>query len=132
MRKREMGNKGFYYQRLVVEMKIEKKDPPRKYLVGSEYKIEITDCGKIYLDSNEQVTFVTPSGKKHDFVAKDWGFYATPSINSRLKNEGFKTALVKNKHGKYYIMIIEKEKIKDFEIYLKKEKSKVKKWLDEL
>ena len=39
---------------------------------------------------------------------ENWGFYATPSINDRLHKQGYRCALVKNKKGSLYIMLIEK------------------------
>jgi hypothetical protein len=112
-------------------MNIEEKKPPRKFTVGHNFFIDILDCGKIYLDDNEMITFVTKSGKNYDVVAKDWGFYATPSINSRLSNEGFKTALVRNIQGRYYIMLVEREGLAAFEKYIKSDNSELIEWLDE-
>ena len=112
-------------------MKIIKKEPPRVYRVGEGMKIAISDCGCIYLDPDEQITFVTVSGKKHDFTAKSWGFYATPSVNQRLVDQGFKTALVKNQSGRYYIMVVDTDYLSDFKAYLETEKNEVVKWLDE-
>ena len=112
-------------------MRMEKKDPPRKYRVGPEQKVEISDCGHVYLEPDEQVTFVTKSGKQHDFAAKSWGFYATPSMNGRLAKEGFRTALVRNENGRYYVMVVEIERMADFENYLKSEKNKVVEWLSD-
>ena len=43
--------------------------------------------------------------------AKIGGFYSTPSINGRLKNEGFKTALVENLKGQVYVMSVDSERI---------------------
>ena len=34
---------------------------------------------------------------EYDIVKKNWGFYATPSINGRLIKFGYKTCLIKNK-----------------------------------
>lgn len=112
-------------------MKITRNEPPRVFQVGEGGKIRISDCGKIYLEPDEQVTFVTVTGKEHDFAAKSWGFYATPSVNSRLVNQGFKTALVKNQSGRYYIMVVDADRLSDFEAYLSAEKNKVVEWLDE-
>jgi hypothetical protein len=112
-------------------MKIELKKHPRIFTVGANNQIRIIDYGKIHLNADELVTFITDAGKQYDIVAKKWGFYATPSVNSRLKKEGFKTALVRNKAGKYFIMIVDNEKIKDFKQYLSSEKSEVEVWLDE-
>lgn len=113
-------------------MKFDENKPARIFTLGKNDSIEISDCGEILLESNEQVTFVTESGKEHDFAAKSWGFYATPSVNGRLRDQGFKTALVKNSYGKYYIMVVEQEKMADFETYLENEENKTVQWLDEL
>jgi len=112
-------------------MKIEEKNPPRVFTVGSQHDIDIHDCGEVRLEVNEQVTFVTPDGKNYDFARKEWGYYATPSINGRLKNEGFKTALVANEQGRIYIMAVENDKVDAFESYCDKEGQTVVKWLDE-
>ncbi|MEW5919759.1 MAG: hypothetical protein AB1796_02165 [Bacillota bacterium] len=69
--------------------------------------------------------------KEHDFAAKAWGFYATPSVNGRLKDQGFKTALVRNNAGRVYVMVVELERMADFERYLQAEKNTVIEWLDE-
>ena len=81
-------------------MKIFKKNPPRKFKPSPIKNIILKDCAKIYLKSNEQVTFVTDKKQEYDVCKKDWGFYATPSINGRLKFFNFKTALVQNKKTK--------------------------------
>ena len=111
------------------EMKIESKDKPRVFEVKG---VKIKDYGKISLDDDEMVSFVTKSGRECDFSAKDWGFYLGPSLNSRLKKQGFKVALVLNEAGQIYVNAIEKDKIGLFEKYLKtNQDSKVICWLDE-
>ena len=67
----------------------------------------------------------------HDFACKDWGFYSTPSINGRLKNEGFKTALVENLKGQVYVMSVDSERIDIFEKYCENESQTILEWLDE-
>lgn len=112
-------------------MRIETTTPPRVFQVGLRKQIDISDCGRVYLEPDEQVTFVTPAGKEHDFVAKSWGFYATPSINGRLADQGFKTALVKNSFGKYYIMVVDADQMDDFNTYLEIERHDIAEWLDD-
>ena len=112
-------------------MKIIEKTPARKFVVGLDDQIVIKDCGSIKLNNNEQVTFITSSDKEYDVVRKDWGFYATPSLNGRLKRFGFKTALVKNSFNKYYVMIVDPNHMDSFKSYLKEEKQIVMEWLDE-
>ena len=55
------------------------------------------------------ISFCTDDGSEYDVVAKEWGFYATPSINARLIDQGFKTALVKNTKNRFYIMLVKKK-----------------------
>lgn len=113
-------------------MKTSFKDNPREYKVGLEGQITIKDMGQIQLDTDEQITFVTPEGAEYDLARKSWGYYGTPSVNDRLKRFGFKTALVRNCKGQVYIMVVEKERLADFEAYLAEEKNYVLQWLDDL
>ena len=112
-------------------MKLNELNPPRKFNVGTNKQICIEHCADIFLKENEQVTFVDENGSEYDVAKKDWGYYATPSLNSRLVNQGFKTALVKNSYGQFYVMIVSKEKLKEFEDYLNSEDNHVVEWLDE-
>ena len=59
----------------------------RKFKPSKYSDIVLKDCGKIILNDNEQVTFSDKYNKKNDYdvTKKDWGYYATPSINGRLK-----------------------------------------------
>ncbi|MBF0319730.1 MAG: hypothetical protein HQL01_08005 [Nitrospirae bacterium] len=93
---------------------------------------KIKDYGKIYLKDGEMVSFVTQSNKECDFTAMDWGFYLGPSINGRLKNQGFKVALVLNEYGKLYVNAVEIDKIDEFKKYLKtNQNSTILCWLDD-
>ncbi|MCW8895338.1 hypothetical protein [Sulfurimonas sp.] len=110
-------------------MRLDLTDEPRHFGVKGH---EIKDYGKIFLNHDEMVSFKSGSGKEYDFVAKEWGFYATPSINSRLIKEGFKTALVVNESNQLYIMAVEKDKLDIFKKYLKNNQdNKIICWLDE-
>jgi hypothetical protein len=112
-------------------MKFTPNQPPRVFHVGEGGAIAISDMGDIVLAPNEQVTFVTEGGARYDFARKDWGYYATPSINGRLKNEGFKTALVQNGQGRIYVMAVEVARISMFKEYCRVEKQTILSWLDE-
>ncbi len=74
-------------------MRFEPVEPPRAFNVGIRGEVVMRDCGRISLDPDEQVTFLTESGGEYDVARKDWGFYATPSINARLRDFGFGTVL---------------------------------------
>lgn len=112
-------------------MKIIKKNKPRKFIVGNKKKIIIKDCAKIFLNKNEQITFIGKNKLEYDVARKDWGFYATPSLNGRLKKFGLKSALVRSKiSNMFYILLVEKNKKKEFNKYIKDENCEIITWLD--
>ena len=111
-------------------MKLNICEKPRKFCVGKDKNIIISDYGKIRLLPDEMVTFINKGGKNYDIVAKNWGFYATPSLNGRLKAEGFRTALIKNLNNKFFIWLVEIGKEDLFEKYLKNEQQYIVCWLD--
>ena len=86
-------------------MKFTPKIPPRSFKVGKEGKIRLNDCGRVELSPDEQVTFTTPSGTEYDVVRKEWGYYATPSLNQRLVHFHLHAALIKSPDGKYYVFL---------------------------
>lgn len=114
-------------------MRFSPKDPPRVFQVGRpENPIHLKDCGNIELEPDEQVTFLTESGAEYDVARKSWGYYATPSLNGRLRSHGFKTALVQNRLTKrYFVMLVEMNRLAEFQSYLETEKQRLVEWLDE-
>jgi hypothetical protein len=112
-------------------MRFAEINPPRTFRIGESGEIEISDCGRMHLQADEMVTFVTPAGREYDVTAKDWGFYATPSVNARLSDQGFKTALVRNRHGRYYIMLVEMDGMERFLAYVRDHQQELCEWLDE-
>jgi hypothetical protein len=85
----------------------------------------------VELEADEQVTFELSSGAQYDIARKEWGFYATPSLNGRLQKFGLRAVLVFNKvSGKYYILIVEVDKEELFNSYLEQEDSVIVTWLD--
>ncbi len=108
------------------------KKKPREFEVGNGKKFKIKDFGKIFLESDEQITFVTKKGGEYDVTKKNWGFYATPSLNGRLKNFNLRPVLIKNKITKrFFIFLVEKGKESLFLKYLSEEKLVVILWLDD-
>lgn len=99
-------------------MELTRNQAPRTFRVGADKQIEMTDCARIELRPNEQVTFVTESGSEYDVSRTGFGYYATPSLNGRLRNHGFRTVLTKNKRGRFYIMLVEQDKEEAFDRYL--------------
>lgn len=110
-------------------MKIVKNDPPREFTTGRAEPVRLKDCGRIYLDPDEQVTFVTESGSEYDVARKSWGFYATPSLNGRLTSFGWRAALVKSSSARYYLFLVEQGRERDFQEYVDREGHIVVCWL---
>ncbi len=106
-------------------MKIKIRKKPRIFNVNvGNTKIQLKDTAKIMLNKNEQVTFKYLNSE-YDVAKKDWGYYATPSINGRLKKFGFRTYLIKNKRDKLYIFLVHKNKMRAFKKYCKYDNQKI-------
>jgi hypothetical protein len=102
---------------------------PREFSIAG---VEIKEYGRIELAENEMITMVSESGRECDFTSKEWGFYLAPSINGRLRDQGFKVALVRNQAGKLFINAVEVNKMDLFKHYVETEqKSTIVCWLDE-
>ena len=113
-------------------IKVDLKESPREFTVGD---FTILDHGSVTLSTvnsrtNSMVTVCTAEGKRCDIAATNWGLYLGPSLNSRLKNEGFKTALVHNNSGQLYLMAVDKDKLNEFEEYRRSSSLTVVSWLD--
>lgn len=109
-------------------MRIVKKNRffyPNKFL-----KIKLKHVANIYLKSDEMITFLDFKKNEYDVVKKSWGYYATPSIDKRLKKNFYETYLVKNAAtNNKFIFIVNIKKKKDFKIYIKKNNIKIIKFL---
>jgi hypothetical protein len=106
-------------------------NPPREFPVGTGAKVTIKDCGRIRLEHDEMVTFTTESGAEYDLARKDWGFYATPSLNGRLVSFDLRAALVKSRvTARFFIFLVENGKEDLFRKYCDIEKQFVIAWLD--
>jgi len=107
------------------------QQPPRAFQVGLQGQITIFDHGKIELQPNEQVTFTLPQGGEYDVTRKEWGFYATPSLNGRLEQFGLRGVLIKNRGtGRFFVLLVEKNKEAAFEKYCQAENLAAVAWLD--
>lgn len=113
-------------------MKFEPKNPPREFEVGYDVKGIIRDCGSMTLAADEQITFLTDAGSEYDLTRKDWGFYATPSLNGRLATFNLRAVLVKNRVDRYFVMLVERGKEDAFTRYVQQEPLKIITWLDTL
>ncbi len=112
-------------------MKFEPKDPPRKFEVGNSVRFDMSDCGSMSLEPDEQITFVTEAGGEFDVARKDWGFYATPSLNGRLSQFDLRAVLIRNSlTNRYYLLLVERGREQAFLNYLEQESCEVVTWLD--
>ena len=106
-------------------------NPPRLFEVGNTVKFHIKDCGSLSLEDDEQITFLTKSGCEYDVAKKNWGFYATPSLNGRLKDFHLRAVLIVNKiTRRFFMLLVEEGKETEFEDYCNQEKLEVVLWLD--
>lgn len=113
-------------------MKFEPKTPPREFEVGYDVKGVIRDCGTMRLAPDEQITFVTDEGGEYDLTRKEWGFYATPSMNGRLAGFNLRAVLVKNRVDRFFVLLVERGKEDAFDHYVRTEPLKIIAWLDTL
>jgi hypothetical protein len=112
-------------------MKFEPKQPPRRFPVGSAVRVDMHDCGTMKLEANEQVTFATQSGAEYDVARKDWGFYATPSLNGRLTQFGLRAVLLKNRGtGRFFVFLVERGHEPAFDAYCAQENLAIVTWMD--
>lgn len=113
-----------------MDLKLEANQPPRKFNVGGKFPIQLSDCGKVILEANELVTLEHESGSCYDVVCKDWGFYATPSLNGRLLKFNLRAVLVRNKEGHYFILMVVEGKELEFQKYLDLSDNEIVAWMD--
>lgn len=109
------------------DMHIQELHPSRRFAVN---EVEISHLANIELEPDEQITFVSQSGTEFDVVRKSWGYYATPSLNGRLPRFGLRAALVCNKTGKLFLLLIEKGREDAFYTYLDTQQENIVCWLD--
>lgn len=126
-----MAYAGVPYSGLELVMKFIEKNPPREFEVGNAVRFNMKDCGTAALEPDEQVTLTTETGGEYDVARKEWGFYATPSLNSRLPKYGLRGVLIRNTlTDRYFVFLVEIGKEPSFEKYMQQESLEVVIWLD--
>jgi len=116
---------------LELVLKFIEKNPPREFEVGNAVRFHMKDCGTVALEPGEQVTLTTESGGEYDVARKEWGFYATPSLNGRLPKYGLRGVLIRNTlTERYFVFLVESGKEPSFEKYMQQESLEVIAWLD--
>lgn len=112
-------------------MEIDKRTPPRTFTIGQNADIVIRQVADVRLDADEQITLVGDTGSPYDIVRKSWGYYATPSINGRLRAHGLRAALARNAANKVFLLLVETGREDAFHAYLATERQEVICWLDQ-
>ena len=105
-------------------------DPPRRFVVGAHGDVELRDCGTLGLDPDEQISLTTEAGAEYDVTRKEWGFYATPSLNERLSSFGLRAVLVASSARRYFVLLVETGREPAFQRYLADEELRIVAWLD--
>ena len=112
-------------------MRVVPKVPPRRFQVGNAVKFDMKDCGDLFLAADEQVTLRTERGSEYDVARKEWGFYATPSLNGRLEQFGLRAVLIRNRStGRYFVLLVERGKEAPFDRYMAQEGLDIIAWMD--
>lgn len=113
-------------------MKLDIVDPPRTFVAGRAETglVRLTDCAHIELEADEQVTFKTESGAEYDVLRKEWGYFATPSLNGRLEQFGLRAGLVKSANGRYFVVLVERGHEPAFQNYVNQHEYSIICWMD--
>lgn len=115
-------------------MKIDLSNPPRIFHIPlpNGERITLSDCAHITLEADEQITLFTHNGNEYDITRKDWGYYATPSLNRRLTHFNLRAVLVRGLNDTFFINLVERSHEEAFQHYLDRHNIRVVTWLDTL
>jgi hypothetical protein len=117
------------YKRLAMVEKDFEREVVRKFYVGNEFPIQISLIKELAILPDQMITLVTRNSKRLDVACKNWGFYATPSINSRLADQNLRVAITENEQGRRYVLVVDVDEIMAFEEYCGIQKQRVVSWL---
>lgn len=103
---------------------------PRRFPVGVA-EIELSHVANIGLQPDEMVTFISAGHREYDVTAKDWGYYATPSVGGRLRQFGMRAALMRNVDTRQvFVVLVFDDKILAWRQYMEVERQELVMWLD--
>jgi len=113
-------------------MQIDAFTKPRRFPVGVA-KIELGHVANIELQPDEMVTFISTGGREYDVTAKDWGYYATPSVGGRLRHFGMRAALMRNVDTfRVFVVLVFDDQVSAWQDYMKAERQELVMWLDDV
>ena len=113
-------------------MQIDAFPEPRRFPVGVA-SIELSHVANIALAPDEMVTFMSKGDREYDVTAKDWGYYATPSVGGRLRRFGMRAALMRNVDTRQvFVVIVYDDHVADWREYMEAERQELVMWLDDV
>ena len=113
-------------------MQIDAFAEPRRFPVGVA-EIELSHVANIGLQPDEMVTFTSAGDREYDVTAKDWGYYATPSVGGRLRHFGMRAALMRNVDTRQsFVVLVFDDQIAAWREYMDAERQELVMWLDDV
>lgn len=113
-------------------MEIDAFTRPRRFQVGVA-DIELSHVANIVLEPDEMLTLISAGDREYDLTAKEWGYYATPSVGKRLREFGMRAALMRNvKTRQVFVVLVFDEQVELWKDYMQVEHQELVVWLDEL
>ena len=113
-------------------MHIDAFPEPRRFPVGVA-SVEISHVANIALAPDELVTFTSSGDREYDLTAKDWGYYATPSVGGRLRHFGMRAALMRNIDTRQvFVVIVFDDQVGAWQEYMVAERQDLVFWLDDI
>ena len=109
-------------------MRTARVEPVREFEAGLS-RVRLRHVADAWLMPDELVTFRTESGTELDLTRKAWGYYASPSLNGRLREHGLRAVLAAG-GGRMYLLVVEAGREPEFRSYLDSEEMEVIAWLD--
>jgi hypothetical protein len=116
-------------------MRIDPVEPAREFEVGRRGG-RLRHVADAWLEPDEVLTLRTESGTEVDVTRKSWGYYGTPSLNGRLRENGLRAALAVGvprdgtQANRMYLLLVEEGREDDFRAYVEAEEMEVVAWLD--
>lgn len=113
-------------------MEIDGFSHPRRFQVGVA-DIELSHVANIVLEPDEMITLISAGNREYDVTAKDWGYYATPSVRKRLKQFGMRAGMMRNlETGDLFVVLVFEDKVAHWRRYMEIENQELISWLDEM
>ena len=113
-------------------MEIDAFNRPRRFQVGVA-NIELSHVANIVLEPDEMLTFISAGEREYDLTAKEWGYYATPSVGKRLRHFGIRAGLMRNVDtGQVFVVLVFEDQMPAWRKYMEVEHQELVMWLDEI